>query len=113
MKSQIDHLEFVVNSLEEIKTLLDVWEEIASVVFHRMAPDILRNPELAGFNIVGVDMDRGPEPSREVFLVFLAPRPMVEQLLKTLRKMGLKFTKQVDEEESITRCRLIPAAPQP
>jgi hypothetical protein len=58
-------------------------------------------------------MDRGREPGREVFLVLTAPRAMMERFFKTLRRKGLKFTKQVDEQEKITRCRLISAAPRP
>jgi hypothetical protein len=35
MESQIDHLEFVVNNLDEIKILLDAWDGIAGVAFRR------------------------------------------------------------------------------
>jgi len=113
MEEQLEHLEFIVNNLDEIKILLDAWDGIAGVAFRRDDSDFQRALELVSYTLVGIDMDRGREPGREIFLVLTAPRPMVEQLLKTLRKMGLKFTKQVDEEESITRCRLIPAAPRP
>ena len=113
MKSQIDQLEFVVRNLGEIKVLLDAWDGIAGAVFRREDSNIQRALKLAGYAMVGVDVDRTPEPDREVYLIFTAPRTMVERLFKTLRRKDLNFTKEVDEEESIIRCRLIPAAHQP
>jgi hypothetical protein len=107
MEEQLDHFEFVVNSLDEIKILLDVWDGIAGAAFRRDDSDFERSLELVRYTLVGIDRDRGREPSREVFLVFTAPRAMMKRLYKTLRRMGLKFTKQVDEEEATTRCRLI------
>ncbi len=112
MKSQNDYLEFVVTSLEEIKTLLDVWDGIAGAVFRREDSNIQRALKLAGYAMVGIDVDRAPDPNREVYLIFTAPRTMVERLFKTLRRKGLNFNKEVDEEESIIRGRLIPAASQ-
>jgi hypothetical protein len=111
MKEQLDHLEFVVNSLNEVRILLDAWDGIAGAAFRRDDSDFQRSLELVRYCLVGIDIDRGRGPDREVYLVITAPRAMVERLFKTLRRMGLKFTKHVDEKEKIIRCRLIPAGP--
>jgi hypothetical protein len=111
MEEQLDHLEFVVSSLDEINLLLDVWDGIAGAAFRRDDSDFLRSLELVRFTLVGIDVDRRWGQDREAYLVFTAPRAMMARLFKNLRRMGLKFTKHVDEKEKITRCRLIPAGP--
>ena len=113
MEEQLEHLEFVVNSLDEIKTLLDAWDGIAGAAFRRDDSDFQRSLELVRYTLVGIDRDKGRESGREVFLTFTGPNAMVERLFKTLRRMGLKFTKHIDEEEKITRCRLIPTGSHP
>jgi hypothetical protein len=59
MKKQLDHLELVVNSLDEIRTLLDIWDGIAGAAFRRDDSDFLRSLELVGYTLVGIDVDRG------------------------------------------------------
>jgi hypothetical protein len=111
MNEQLDHLEFVVNSLNEVRILLDTWDGIAGAAFRRDDSDFQRSLELVRYCLVGIDIDRGRGPGREVFLVLTAPHDTTEWLFKTLRRLGMNFTKHVDEEEKITRCRLIPVAP--
>ncbi len=112
MKEQIEHLEFVVNSLDEIKTLCDAWDRIAGAAFRRTRSNTERALDLANYATVVVYV-RGREPGREVFLVFMSPRAMMERFFKSLRHLGLEFTKEVDEEESVTICRLTPVADEP
>ncbi len=54
MESQIDHLEFVVNNLDEIKMLLDAWDGIAGVAFRRDDSDFQRASELVRYTLIGI-----------------------------------------------------------
>jgi hypothetical protein len=68
--------------------------------------------KLAPYVVVEVVVDEEQETDKDVFLVFLGPGPMLDQLMKVLRDRGLRFTEAVNEREAVIRCRFTPPPPK-
>jgi hypothetical protein len=112
MQERLYHLEFGVANLNEVRTVVNVWEEMMADIFDQMKFEFRRAVTLSYYSEVRVTIEDEP-PHREVFLNFFAPKAMVEWFLKTLRDQGLRFTREVNKEESVIRCRLTPPDAKP
>lgn len=111
MQERLYHLEFGVANLDEVRTLVNVWEDMVTNIFDQMKFEFRQALRLSYYGEVRVTVEDEP-PHREVFLKFFAPKAMVERYLKTLQDQGLKFSKERNEEEAVIRCRLTPPPPK-
>jgi hypothetical protein len=114
MKEQEQYfMNFRVTDLNEVKTLVEEWK-VAVETITAQAPEKPGRASLPlTYDSVEINVDKERGPGQEVFLVFWAPLPMIDQFFKNLRQKGLNFTQEFDTEGPVIRCRMIPTASQP
>jgi hypothetical protein len=113
MKEQQYFMQFGVTDLDEIRTLVEEWQAAVETVTAQAPEKPGRASLPLTYDSVEVNVDKERGPGQDVFLVYWAPLPMIDQFFKNLRQKGLNFTQEFDVEGPVIRCRLIPAAPQP
>jgi len=103
MKARLHHLEFEVANLDEVRTLVRAWRELIADIFDRTPFRFESGLKLARYGRVEVEVASELERGEDIFLVFLAPRAMLDQFQKALWDQGLKFTKVVNEDAALIR----------
>ena len=113
MDIDLRYMKFEVSSFEELSTLVVIWKDMIASIFKQTPIDSKEPTRLDHYGTVQVTVHLEEKPSREVFLVFIAPRSLVEQFFTTLKGLGVDFTcEEVDEDESLISCRLISPVPK-
>jgi hypothetical protein len=111
MKEQQYFMQFGVTDLDDIRTLVEEWKAVVETI-SAQTPERPRRASLPlTYDSVEVDVDRERGPGQDVYLIYWAPLPMIDQFFKALRQKGLNFTQDFDTEWSIISCRLIPTDP--
>lgn len=110
MKEPLFHLEFGVNSLNDIRLLVHEWEEILIDVFDQYEWEFqLHLGLVTGYKIVRITIE-DRLPGEEVLLNFAAPKEVIIQFLDTLKAKGVAFQEQTIIPEMLIKCRMNPQA---
>lgn len=96
-------LEIEVSTLDEVKVLLRIWEEVLMRFYWpKEAPR-----GLTEYHLVNISLDKRQGPEEVVLLQFMAPeQSYLDTLLKDLKREGLEVLAQVIVPGFLTRCRL-------
>jgi hypothetical protein len=107
-KKPLFHLEFGVNSLDDIRLLVQEWEEVLLDFFDQSEWDFqLHTALVTGFKIVRVTIE-DRLPGQEVLLKFAAPKEIIIQFLDTLEAKGVAFQEQTIIPKMLIKCRMTP-----
>lgn len=97
MKKPLLHLEFGVNSLDDIRLLVNQWDEVLSNVFKKSKCD------LQCYAIVRVTIE-DRVPGQKVLLNFMAPPEVIKEFLNVMEKRGVEFSRRDLIPEVIVKC---------
>ena len=111
MKDRLTFLQFVVTSVNEIRTLVGVWEEMMDAVIDESPRKRADDALLRAFRMVGIALAQSEE-GEEIILIFGAFWSMIVRFYQALWQLGFQMIQELDSEDSVTRCRLIPPDPQ-
>jgi len=112
MEKQLYRMDFQVRSLEEVRTIVEVWKAVVESLPSPAAVKIGRTSTPLPFEVVGVNVDKKLPPGQDVFLEFVATPDMLDRFFKDLRRKGLQFTQEFDKKARFIRCRVVPPDPQ-
>jgi len=100
----LEMLQFTVERLEDIRTLLVRWRAVLAELKDTEAG--LRGV-IPTFREVGVDLQHR-RPGLEVLLTFLAPREVIRRFREDLRDQGLTVQEELLLPGVLSACRLLP-----
>ena len=108
MVKQLYRMDFKVNNLEEVRTIVEAWKAVVESIPSPAAVKIGRTSTPLPFDVVGVNVNKKLSPGQDVFLEFVATPDMLDRFFKDLRRKGLQFTQEFDKKARFIRCQAVP-----
>jgi hypothetical protein len=102
MQQGLEMVQFTVEALEDIRTLLLRWRQVLAELEEAARPSMV----MRTYREVGVDLQHR-RPGMEVFLTFLAPPEVLRRFRADLQDQGLVVQEELLLPGVLSTCRLL------